>query len=171
LVEVLSWKKRKKNQMTPPQQEGTQTGEESNSQILSSFVHIENVNGPQVILNCGHRSLNEMLALQEQAIRLQRQYQTQGPSTHQPQSGTSTSAPVPPAAPLTYSQVPPTEVLGAQTPAARKNPPRTRKKKDKHDILPTPQDTPEAPVESSSKKTDTQRDPDYQFVETQGLED
>ena len=51
--------------MTTPQQEGTQPWEENDARILSSFVHIENVNGPQYIFNCGHRSLNEMLALQD----------------------------------------------------------------------------------------------------------
>lgn len=59
--------------MTTPQEDSTQTGVENNNQLLSTFVHIENVNGPQYIFNCGHRSLKEMLALQEQAIRFQRQ--------------------------------------------------------------------------------------------------
>ena len=61
--------------MTTPQQEDAQAGEENNAQILSTFVHIENVNGPQYVFNCGHRSLKEMLALQEQAIKLQREQQ------------------------------------------------------------------------------------------------
>lgn len=74
--------------MTTPQDESIQTGEENNNQLLSTFVHVENVNGPQFIFNCGHRSLKEMLALQEQAIKFQRQ-------EREPNSLTTSQPPIP----------------------------------------------------------------------------
>ena len=133
-------------------QEQQQQGQESEDQRIPglrfsncTFNNVT-ITGNSIYMDSyGYRTIGDITRLQE--LRFQ---QT---TTQQPSLPADSSA----SAPSTSIQVP----LGNQTPSSRKNPTRTRKKKElaQYDILPTPQDTPEAPVESSSKEKE--RDPYY----------
>ena len=135
--------------------------EEDNRQLLSTYVHVENVNGPQFILNCGHRSLKEMLALQEQAIQLQLQL-TQPRTTAVPLSSTAVPQASGP------SQVP--------IPATSENPPQATPSDRKASLrktqqtLFTPEDTPGKPVKSKAKKNTAESEDDFQDLESQKRE-
>jgi hypothetical protein len=135
----------------------------------STYIFIENMYGNQINIQCGYRSPDELMEITKNALEIHKQSRAHLPPRQQDstQAGPSTSTPVPPSGSSTSTSLPPPQ----ETPGTRKNPIRQKKNIQLTTILPTPQDTPEAPVESSSKKTDTQGDPDYQFVDTQGLDD